>query len=121
MNKRPESVIQKFRQFEPGEIGISSISVSELQYGVAKSANPQRNQQRLYEFFIPFEILPYDESASQAYADIRFQLEKKDKTVGALDMLIGAQALSLGLILMTNNEKEFRRIPGLKIENWAGQ
>lgn len=119
MNKRPKFVIKKFRQSEPGEISISAISVSELQYGVSKSANPPKNEQRLYEFLLPFEILPYDESASKSYGNIRFRLGKTGRTIGPLDMLIGTHALSRGLILVTNNEKEFARIPGLRIENWT--
>ena len=120
MNKRPESVIRKFRQFEPGDIGISSISISELQYGVAKSSKPRLNQLRLEEFIAPFEILSYDESASKAYGDIRCALEKSGMTIGSLDMLIAAQAVSQKFVLVTNNEREFSRIVQLKVENWVG-
>ncbi len=77
MNKRPVEIFDKFRQFELGEVGISTITVSELQYGVAKSIHLKENQQRLEKFMAPFEILAYDEMAAKAYGDIRFQLEKK--------------------------------------------
>ena len=119
MNKRPSKVIKKFKKFELGEIGISSITVSELQYGVAKSINREKNQLRLDEFTTPFEILPYDEIAAKTYGDIRFQLEKQGQPVGPLDLLIAAHARSLQLTLVTNNEKEFKRIQNLKVQNWA--
>ena len=119
MNKRPSKVIIKFKEFEVGEIGISSITVSELQYGVSKSINRKKNQLRLDAFLAPFEILPYDESAAIRYGDIRIQLEKQGQPVGPLDLLIAAHALSLKLTIITNNEKEFTRIKSLKVQNWA--
>jgi tRNA(fMet)-specific endonuclease VapC len=119
MNKRPKKIIQKFKQFEPGEIGISTITVSELQYGIAKSKHQERNQLRLREFLAPLEILDYDEEAAEAYGDIRFQLEKRGRPIGPLDLLIAAQAASRGLILVTNNDKEFNRIKKVKVENWT--
>lgn len=118
MNKRPAGVIKKFKQFELGEVGISTITVSELQYGVAKSTHRKENQQRLEQFTAPLEILTYDEMAAGAYGYIRFQLEKDSHPIGPLDLLIAAHALSQNLILVTNNDKEFRRITGLKVENW---
>ncbi len=119
MNKRPVDVIRKFKQFEPGEISISSITVSELQYGVEKSVQQKKNRLRLEEFMAPFRILPYDEFAAITYGTIRFQLEKQGHPIGPLDLLIAAHALSQKLILVTNNEKEFKRIKNLKVENWA--
>lgn len=119
MNKHPSDIINKFKQFEPGEISISSITVSELQYGVEKSAQQKMNRIRLAEFLAPFRILPYDEVAAKAYGTIRFQLEKQGQPIGPLDLLIAAHALSQKLILVTNNDKEFRRIKNLKVENWT--
>ena len=119
MNKRPVEVIKKFKQFELGEIGISTITVSELQYGVAKSTYREKNQQRLEEFIAPLEILTYDEMAERAYGDIRFQLEKYGQPIGPLDLLIAAHALSQDLVLITNNDMEFKRIKNLKVENWT--
>ncbi len=119
MNKRPVEIFDKFRQFELGEVGISTITVSELQYGVAKSIHLKENQQRLEKFMAPFEILAYDEMAAKAYGDIRFQLEKKGQPIGPLDVLIAAHALSKNLILVTNNDKEFKRIKNLQVENWT--
>lgn len=119
MNKRPIEVIEKCRQCEPGEIGISSVTLSELQYGVSKSDQRTKNKLRLDDFLVPFEILAYDQGAANVYGDIRFQLEKKGTSIGPLDMLIAAHAISQDLILITNNEKEFRRVKKLKVENWA--
>jgi len=118
MNRRPRGIIDKCRQFQPGDIAVSAITVSELQYGVAKSSSPLKNQSRLDEFLLPFDILPYDEAVAQVYGTIRSRLEKQGKPIGPLDFLIAAHALSRGLILVTNNEKEFARIQNLRIENW---
>ena len=76
MNQRPARVIQRFKQFELGEIGISTITVSELQYGVAKSTYQEKNTVRLEQFLAPLEILTYDQTAAKVYGDIRFHLEK---------------------------------------------
>ena len=118
MNKRPIGIIHKFKQFDVGEIGVSTITVSELHYGVAKSKNRRLNKQRVEEFLSPLEILPYDEIAATIYGDIRLQIEKVGKPIGPLDLLIAAHALSRNLVLITNNEKEFKRVNKLKVENW---
>ena len=119
MNKRPAGIIKKFRQFELGDVGISTITVSELQYGVAKSIHLKENQQRLEQFMAPLEILAYDEMAAKVYGDIRFHLERNGQPIGPLDVLIAAHALSKNLILVTNNDKEFKRIKNLQVENWT--
>ncbi|HCY84788.1 MAG TPA: VapC toxin family PIN domain ribonuclease [Desulfobacteraceae bacterium] len=113
------AVIQKFKNMEVGQIAISSISVSELQHGVSKSKYREQNSKRLEEFLTPFQILPYDEQASQFYGGIRSQIENQGDIIGPLDLLIAAHALSRNLTLFTNNEKEFKRVPTLRIENWA--
>ncbi len=119
MNKRPIEIIQKFKQSDAGEIGVSAITVSELYYGVSKSQNRKLNEQRVSEFLLHLKILPYDEIAANIYGDIRSHLEKRGKTIGPLDMLIAAHALSWNLVLVTNNAKEFKRVKKLKVENWA--
>ncbi len=118
MNERNINVINKFKQLDIGDIGISVITVSELQYGVSKSAHKKTNQLRLDNFLMPFEIIDYDYAVTSIYGDIRFQLEKKGEIIGALDLQIAAQAISRDLILITNNIKEFKRVKGLKLENW---
>ena len=119
MNRRPVEVLNKFKKFKLGEIGISTITVSELQYGVRKSKYREKNQKRLEEFLAPFEILSYDETAAKIYGDIRFKLEKRGQPIGPLDQLIAAHTLSQRLILVINNDKEFNRIENLKVENWV--
>lgn len=119
MNNHPPEVIQKFRDIGVGNICVSSITVSELQYGAYKSKQIKKNINRLDEFLSPFEILAYDENASNFYGKIRFQLEKQGTIIEPLDMLIAAHALSKKLTLITNNEKEFKRVKSLKIQNWV--
>ena len=119
MNQRPPELVQKFKKFEIGQIGISSITVSELNYGVAKNQQKKSNTKRLEEFLTPFVILPYDENVSKYYGTIRSHLESQGNVIGPMDMLIAAQAISENLTLVTNNEKEFQRIDSLKVENWA--
>lgn len=118
MNNHPPEVLQKFKNIGVGKIGISSITISELHYGVYKSNHIKKNIKRLDEFLSPFDILSYDENASRYYGNIRCQLEKQGNLIGPLDMLIAAHALSEKLILVTNNVKEFGRIKLLRL-NWV--
>lgn len=119
IKRKPPNVIERFRQTEISQIGISSITLSELLYGVSKSSKPEQNKMALTQFIAPMEIMPYDDEASQYYGDLRTHLERQGTPIGSLDMLIAAHALSLDCTLITNNEKEFIRIPNLKIDNWA--
>jgi tRNA(fMet)-specific endonuclease VapC len=119
MNNHPPEVLDKFKQVAVGDVGISSITVSELYYGACKSKKIKQNIVRLEEFLYPFEILNYDENASKEYGKLRTRLEKKGQLIGPLDMLIAAHALSLKLIIITNNSKEFKRINSLQVENWV--
>jgi len=118
IKKKPPDVLKRFQKAQISSIGISSITLSELFYGVVKSSKPERNYLALAQFAVPLEILSYDHKASQHYGDIRYHLEKQGTPIGAMDMLIAAHALSVGCILVTNNEKEFHRVPHLRIENW---
>ncbi len=119
MNSQPAEVITKFKRIDPGNIAISSITVSELQYGIFKSKQKIKNQQRLNEFLFPFIVLAYGEEETKKYGEIRATLEVKGLTIGPLDLLVAAHAKSQNLILITNNEKEFNRINGLEVENWV--
>lgn len=114
-----EKLIKKFVKHSPIDFAISSITVSELWYGCYKSIKKEENITALTEFLQPFEIINFDEHAAETYGSIRNQLEKNGTIIGAMDMLIASIALSNNLILLTNNEKEFNRVPKLKIENWA--
>ena len=119
IKRKPAKVIERFKQTKISHIGISSIILSELLYGVSKSSKPEQNQVALTQFLAPLEILPYGDEAAQYYGDLRAHLEKHGTPIGSLDMLIAAHALSIDCTLITNNEKEFFRIPNLKIDNWA--
>jgi len=115
----PAKVRWKVRQFSPSDLAISVITVCELDYGASKSSNPERNRQTLVKFLAPFEIRNFDEQAASHYGDIRTHLENIGKPAGAMDLLIAAHARSLSLTLVTNNLREFERVPGLRVENWA--
>jgi tRNA(fMet)-specific endonuclease VapC len=119
IKRKPLNVIERFKQTKISQIGVSTITLSELSYGVSKSSKPEQNQMALAQFLAPLEILPYGDDAAQYYGDLRTHLEKQGTPVGSLDMLIAAHALSIACTLITNNVKEFVRIPNLKIENWV--
>jgi tRNA(fMet)-specific endonuclease VapC len=117
INNRPPNVLERFRKYKAGEVGISSIAASELAYGVAKSGSG-KNRKALDMFLAPIEILPFDSQCLWFYADLRASLEKQGLSIGPMDTLIAAQALSIDGTLVTNNIKEFMRVPKLKLENW---
>jgi len=119
IKQKPAAVLERFRQTDISEISISSITLSELFYGVSKSSIPEQNFMALTQFVAPLEILPFDGGAAQYYGDLRAHLEIQGTPIGSLDMLIAAHALSIESTLVTNNEKEFNRVPSLKIENWV--
>lgn len=119
IKKKPEKVLRKFTAYTPGEVGISSITLSELFYGTEKSQERQRNLSALEEFIIPLEVVAFDAKAAYQYGKIRASLEKAGKPIGGMDLLIAAHALALGIPLVTNNAKEFNRVPDLKVLNWA--
>ena len=119
MNNRPPEVIQRFKNTDVGMVGVSTLTVSEHQDGDSKSKYKKQNLKRLDEFLTPFEILSYDEDASKCYGEVRSKLERQGQIIGPLDLLIAAHALSKDLILVTNNENEFKRIKSLKVENWV--
>jgi tRNA(fMet)-specific endonuclease VapC len=119
IKQKPQNIIERFRQTQVSEIGISSITLSELEYGVMKSAKPEQNKLALAQFVAPIEISAYDDVAAQHYGKIRARLERQGTPIGSFDMLIAAHALSINSVLITNNESEFGRVSHLKIENWA--
>jgi tRNA(fMet)-specific endonuclease VapC len=118
IKRHPQSVLDRFSAFPVGDIGISSITLAELEYGAAKSAQPKKNREALEEFVSPLDIATFDRDAAESYGRIRATLERKGLPIGAMDMLIAAHALSLGANLVTNNEAEFRRVSGLRVKNW---
>ena len=119
IKRKPMDVIERFRQTQISHVGISSITLSELEYGVVRSSKPDQNQFALAQFLAPMEILSYGDAAAKQYGRLRAFLEKQGTPIGSLDMLIAAHVLSMDCILVTNNEKEFNRVPNIKIDNWV--
>jgi tRNA(fMet)-specific endonuclease VapC len=119
IKQQPPAVLERFLEYQIGDIGISSITLSELRYGVAKSTHREKDAKALDEFIIPLEVLPYDEAAAHVYGDIRATLEKAGTPIGSMDILIAAHAVSLGIPLVTNNTREFLRVPSLNIVDWT--
>ncbi len=124
IKRRPPQVTQRLcavLESDPSLVAISSITLSELEYGVEKSSDPTRNRLALIKFLMPMTILAYGPAAVPAYGWLRAVLERQGQPIGPLDLLVAAHALSAEHTLVTNNEREFRRIPGLQVENWAAQ
>ena len=119
INNRPPEVLAHFHQFRLGDLGVSSVVAAELAYGVAKSGSA-RNRAALEMFLSPLEILPFDEKAVWAYSDLRAHLEQQGVYIESLDTMIAAHAIALDATLVTNNGREFSRVPGLRLDNWVG-
>ena len=119
IKQKPENVLRHFKAHPVGEIGISSITLAELMYGVERSQQVQKNRQALEEFTLPLEIAAFDEAAAEAYGSVRAGLEQSGTPIGSMDMLIGTHALSLGVTLVTNNLREFKKIKNLKVVDWS--
>ncbi|HTH80231.1 MAG TPA: type II toxin-antitoxin system VapC family toxin [Ramlibacter sp.] len=118
INQRPSVVLAQFLAHEDEGIAISSISAAELHFGVRKSGSA-RNLRALENFLAPLMVLDFDLDAARVCGDLRAALERKGVPIGPYDTQIAAHALATGLTLVTNNEREFKRVPGLSLENWA--
>jgi tRNA(fMet)-specific endonuclease VapC len=122
INKRPMEVFDRFEGLAVGQVAISSVTGAELSFGVEKSGS-SRNRQALDKFLAPLDILPFDEAAMRSYGPLRSHLEAEGTPIGtpigSMDLLIAAHALALNATLVTNNAREFQRVPGLVIENWV--
>lgn len=120
INKKFEYLMDRVEKLGIEKIGISSITIAELEYGIAKSESMHKKENRiaLLEFLLPFKFIDFNQNDAYEYGRIRQDLQSKGKIIGNMDILIGSQAVSRELILVTNNEKEFKRIENLKIENW---
>lgn len=118
IKKKPMEVLERLRSYPIEAVGISAITLAELMFGAAKSSHPEKNQDALNSFLAPMEIAPFDSLAAFHYGGIRSYLELQGKPIGSLDLLIAAHAKSLNTTLVTNNLREFRRVPGLKVDNW---
>lgn len=119
IKQKPPKVLARFQTLALSDLGISSITVAELEYAVCKSQQQEKNRTALMQFLIPLEIVEFDQAAATVYAAIRSDLESRGLVIGAMDMLIAAHALSLGVTLVSNNVREFSRIANLSLENCA--
>jgi tRNA(fMet)-specific endonuclease VapC len=118
LKRRPKEVLDIFNA-NASRMAISSITLSELMYGAEKSLNTDKNLEAVEEFVSHLEVLPYDAKASQHYGQIKAALEKKGQLIGENDIHIAAHAISHGLILVSNNVREFKRVSNLALENWV--
>jgi len=117
--KRPDEVLRRFRKLRPGEAVLSVITYGQLQYGAAKSEQRVSALERLRELVNLLPALSLPETAGEVYAMIRAQLESKGEMIGNNDLWIAAHAITARLTLVTSNEKEFRRVRDLKLQNWT--
>jgi tRNA(fMet)-specific endonuclease VapC len=118
IKRKGAKMLGRITSHAPGDVGLSAVTLAELRFGVAKSAQKDANARALDEFLLPLEIADFDETAAGVYGEVRAALEKAGTPIGPLDTQIGAHALSLGAVLVTHNTREFRRIPGLTVEDW---
>ena len=118
INVRPPGVLERFLAHEVDGLGVSAVTVGELYFGVRKSGS-RRNLLLLDKFLAPLEVADYGPDAARAYGELRSTLEKKGTPIGPFDTQIAAHALALDVTLVSNNLREFRRVPKLRLENWA--
>ena len=119
INGRNRKIVETLKSKPVGEVGLSAITLAELEYGASKSAHRDRNRLMLIGFASPFRILPFDSADAEMFGILRTYLERAGTPIGPYDLQIAAQAVIRNYVLVTNNVGEFRRIPGLKVENWV--
>jgi tRNA(fMet)-specific endonuclease VapC len=118
IRQKPQRLVERLTDCNPLEVGVSSITVAELTHGAQKSNQIEQNMFAMEQFLLPLEVANFDQRASIAYGMVRAFLERQGNAISSMDTLIGAHALSLDVVLVTNNTDEFKRIPNLKIEDW---
>jgi tRNA(fMet)-specific endonuclease VapC len=116
---RPASVVTRFEKLTPGEAAMSVVTYGELMFGAFKGPNPAAAMPGLSKLAVALPVLSMPQSAGEIYGELRARLEAAGEIIGGNDLWIAAHALASGLVLVTNNEREFKRVPGLKFENWA--
>ena len=116
---RNESVRKRIEEEKPYQVAVSAVSAAELAYGAAKSRHIEQNRRVLRNFLSAFEIVPFDDRDAEQFGIIRALLEKQGQPIGVYDLEIASQGLARNMTVVTNNEKEFRRVPGLMVENWV--
>ena len=119
IKRQPKEALLRLKSAAASGVCLSSITVCELEYGVKKSKQVEQNAVSLMRFLTGFGLVPFDDSSARHYGEIRAALEAVGKPIGNMDMLIAAHARALGLVLVTNNEREFSRVEGLLLENWV--
>lgn len=119
IKRRPANVLRRVRENIAQGLCVSAITLGELRHGVEKSACPAKNERALLQFLSILEILPFDAAAASEYGRICAFLQKRGTPIGPFDTLIAAHAKSTGMTLVTNNVREFMRVPDLSVENWA--
>ena len=119
INKKPDTVVERIKKFQPSQIKLSVISIAELEYGVSKSKKREKNRSALVHFASAFDIIDFCDEDAEIFGLIRANLEKRGHIIGPYDMQIAAQAITRDLILVTNNTREFERVENLKLENWV--
>lgn len=121
IKKKPESVLDRFKKevLWGNGLCISAITLAELKHGVEKSAHPEKNETALAQLLTALTVLPFDDLAAVEYGRICAYLQKQGTPIGTMDMLISAHAKSENLVLVTNNTREFERVPDLLLENWV--
>jgi len=120
IRRQPEAALKRLRGKSVGQVGISSITLAELEFGAAKSQRSEQARLALATFLLPLEVAAFDDASAAAYGGVRASLEKRGKPMGPLDTLIAAHALALGSVLVTNKTREFARVKDLPLENWLG-
>jgi tRNA(fMet)-specific endonuclease VapC len=118
--KKPSRALARLERLRPGDVGMSVVTYLELVYGAWKSEQVETNLARLEQFRHLIPVQPLDADVGRYYGRLRSELENRGVPIGAYDLMIAAHALSLGLTLVTNNVREFARVEGLRLDNWAG-
>ncbi len=119
IKKKPPQVLRRLKKHLGKGLCISAITLAELEHGVEKSASPEKNAAALMQFLAIMDVLPFNDLAAVEYGKICAYLQQRGTPIGTMDMLIAGHARAEGLILVTNNVREFERVPNLMVENWA--
>ncbi len=119
LNQASERITRRFKQLSPSQIMLPAITVAELYYGAEKSKAQAKNKERVKQFVSTFKIVPFDEKACTTYAKVRYELERSGTPIGPMDLLIASISLTYSFILVTNNSQEFKKVKGIKLENWV--
>jgi len=118
IRNRDRDIVEMMKRKTPVGVCVSSVTVAEMEYGAAKSSRPDENRDALYQFLSPLTVLPFDQKAAYEYGLVRSCLEQKGTVIGSMDMMIAAHARSISATIVTDNIREFSRVPDLTVENW---